>query len=108
MKKIMIISALTCSLINNSTSGMLFKCTAMSKKNVFQIKKCNHRTQFNFAEILQQLKNQNVHSEKEILSRNQQIELIEMLITKQPKKPIEEDIATHWKIEDRDFGNMNK
>ena len=79
---------------------MLLKYNRMIPKHTFtQIKQCSNKTQFNFSEILQGLKDQQRQTAE-------QIKLIEMLMENQPKQPTDTYIA----MPDRDFphGNMHK
>jgi hypothetical protein len=101
MKKIIMISAITCFVINNSTFGMLLKRTFMqniAKKNSILAKQYNSRTQFNRAELLEQLEEQKHRFTSE------QMTLLKTMITNstEPCEP--------GKTKDRDFpqGNMNK
>jgi|SRR5579862_9437218 hypothetical protein len=98
MKKIIILCALTC--LNSNIFGMLSKCSrAIPKNKLIHIRTCNSRTQFNFPEILQGLKDQQRQTAE-------QIKLIEMLMANQPKQPTDAYMA----MPDRDFphGNMHK
>ena len=106
MKKIIILSAVICSLSNNAFC-MLPKRIAMSnvaKKNSINIRECNRRTQFNRTELLQQLK------EEQHRFTPEQMTYLKTLITNQSKELTEERIAMPGKAKDRDFehGNMNK
>ena len=98
MKKIIIMSTIICSLISNNVFSMLNKCTKISK-NIRPIRQCNHRTQFNRAELLQQLE------EQQHRFTPAQMTLLKTMITNLPAEPCEPG-----KMKDRDFpqGNMNK
>jgi hypothetical protein len=99
MKKIIILCAIAC--CNNTLFGMFTKCSTLSKNKFTHVRKCNNRAQFNFPAMLQQLKEQEQNPRVQ-----EQIKLIEMLITNQPKNSTDAYIA----MPDRDFpqGNMHK
>jgi len=96
-------SIVTCLCISNSAFGMLLKRTTVSniaKKNSFLTKQCNHRTQFNRAELLQQLEEQKHRLTPEKFAS------IKTFIASLPT----ETSCEPGKTKDRDFsqGNMNK
>jgi hypothetical protein len=94
MKKIIMISAIACFLIDNTTFGMLNKCTKISK-NIRPIRQYNRRNQFNRAELLQQLE------EEQHRFTPEQMTLLKRMITNstEPCEP--------GKTKDRDFEHNN-
>lgn len=102
MKKITILCVITCSLIGNSTFGMLNKGIKNLKKTI-HTRQC-HRVEFNRVELLEQLEEQ-----KHRFSPEQMTFLKELIITRSTDLT-EERIAMPGKAKDRDFphGNMNK
>lgn len=100
MKKITVLCAITCATISNNACGMLLQKTKsiVSKKNIIR------RTEFNRAELLQELQEQQHRFSKE------QMAFLNSLISKRSIELTEERIAMPGKAKDRDFphGNMNK
>jgi hypothetical protein len=107
MKKIINACVIICFLINNSTFGMLSKCTVIAKKNVFQVRKCNDRAQFDLPKLLQQLREQKRQAEQQVISTQEQIDFMETMIKNHPKVPT---AGHYFHSVDRDFpdGNMHK